>query len=191
MELKEQRDTCLKAIRCMLISTNGLTIREILNDYEQMEGHALPFKAFGFNTLEELLRDSNQFIFNETKQGYKVVAKASTDSQHMRKLVQNQKPSSKPKKKTDMLMPNRSLQSPSHNNNEWNTTAYAQVYNKLPNRSVKKVTTHPAKLLQATFASNGNAMSHRKANNGQNSTGSLTLCPHNNIITNFCLKCVG
>lgn len=177
MEPKKQQDDCIRSIRALLTSTkNGLSIQEILNDYRKMEGKTLPFKTLGFNTLDELLRDSNQFVFNDTKQGWKVTAKPSKDSQHMQKLVQSQKASYKPKKKTNMLMPNRSLQSSTNDNdNEWNTTVYAKVYNKLPNRSVKKVSTHPAKLLQATFASNGNAMSHKRANNNYNNTGSLTI----------------
>lgn len=171
MEPKTQQE-CIKTIRALLNSTKyGLSTNEILNDYAKMEGKPLPFKTFGFNTFDEFLRNSNQFIFNDTKQGYKVTAKTSEDSQHHQQLVQSTK-SNRPKKKIN-LMPNRSLQS-STNDNEWNTTAYAKVYNKLPNRSVKKVAMHPAKLLQATFAnSNGNAMPHKKANNiNHNNTGS-------------------
>lgn len=170
------KEDCIKAIRALLISTkNGLSVREIITDYQKMEGKHLPFKALGFDSVEQLLKESNQFIFSDSKQGCKVTAKTSKNTEHMRNFMQNQKSSSKPKKKT-MLMPQRGLRS-STNDQPWNTTAYAKVYNDLPNRSVKKV--HPAKLLQATFGSNGTT-SFKKANsnsinngNNSNNTGSL------------------
>lgn len=168
----DANEECIKAIRALLTSTkNGLSIREILNDYEKMEGRSLPFKALGFSSLEEMLRDSNQFHFSDAKQGYKVMAKPSKDTQHMRKLVQNQTSPYKPKKKTNSLMPQRSLRSSTNDNNQWNTTAYAKVYTEMPNRSVKKVSTHPAKLLQATFSSNGSS-SHKKSSS--NNSGMFT-----------------
>lgn len=173
----KSKEECIKAIRALLISTkNGLSVREIVSDYQKMEGKHLPFKALGYDTVEHLLKDSNQFIFSDTKQGCKITAKTSKNTEHMRNFMQYQKTSSKPKKKT-MLMPQRGLRT-STDDQPWNTTAYARVYNELPNRSgMKKV--HPAKLLQATFGSNGTAP-FKKANNtnsnnvnNSNNTGSL------------------
>lgn len=162
----DTNDECIKAIRAMLTSIkNGLTIAEILNDYEQMEGRPVPFEACGFSSLEEMLRASNQFQFA----GVKVLAKPSKDSQHVRKLVQDQSLSGKPKKKTNSLMPQRSLRS-STADSQWNSTAYAKVYTEMPNRSVKKVSTHPAKLLQAAFSSNGNSLPHKKLNANNSGT---------------------
>lgn len=166
----DTNDKCIKAIRALLTSSkNGLSVAEILNDFEQMEGKPVPFEACGFGSPEEMLRASNQFQFA----GVKVLAKPSKESQHVRKLVQDQCPSGKPKKKTNSLMPQRSLRS-STADSQWNSTAYAKVYTEMPNRSVKKVSTHPAKLLQAAFSSsNGNSLPHKRLNANNSGTWSM------------------
>lgn len=141
----------VKVIRTLLTSAkNGLLTEEIVDDYEQMEGKQIPFKALGYNTLEDLLRDTNQFALIETKQGTKVVSKPSKDA-YVNKSAPNSP--SKAKKKGNMMPPQRALRPTT--DNQWNGTAYSQAYTQMPNRSVKKAFTHPAKLLQAAYSNGG------------------------------------
>lgn len=141
----------VKAIRTLLTSAkNGLTADEIISDYEQMEGKQIPLKSLGYNKLEDLLLDTNQFALVETKQGIKVMSKPSKDA-YVNKSAPNSP--SKGKKKSNMIPPQRALRSTT--DNQWNGTAYSQAYTQMPNRSVKKPFTHPAKLLQAAYNNGG------------------------------------
>lgn len=140
----------VKVIRTLLASAkNGLLINEIDDDFKQMEGNAIPFKTLGYNTLEDLLRDTNQFALFETKQGIKVMSKPSKDTSTNKSATNSP---SKSKKKGNMMPPQRALRPTT--DNHWSGTAYSQAYTQMPNRSVKKAFTHPAKLLQAAY-SNG------------------------------------
>lgn len=141
----------VKVIRTLLTSAkNGLHSQEIIDDYEQIEGKPIPFKALGYNTLEEFLRDTNEFALIETRQGTKVMSKPSKDA-YVNKSTPNSP--SKGKKKGNMMPPQRALRSTTENH--WNGTAYSQAYTQMPNRSVKKAFTHPAKLLQAAYSNGG------------------------------------
>lgn len=133
----------VKAIRTLLTSAkNGLLTDEIDVDYEQMEGKQIPFEAMGYSTLEELLRDTNQFALVDTKQGIRVMSKPSKDGNAIKSAPNSP---NKGKKKGNAL-PQRALRSTT--DNQWNGTAYSQAYTQMPNRSVRKVFTHPAKALQ-------------------------------------------
>lgn len=141
----------LLQIRALLTSAkNGLCVEEIQDDYKQIEGHEIPLNAIGYSSVELLLRDSNQFIFIETKQGTRVMSKPSKDA-YVTKSAPNSP--SKGKKKSNMMPPQRALRSTT--DNHWNGTAYSQAYTQMPNRSVKKTFTHPAKLLQAAYNNGG------------------------------------
>lgn len=151
MDSKSATDV-VKVIRTLLTSAkNGLLTNEINDDYKQMENKEIPFKAFGYNSLEDFLRDTNQFTLFETKQGIKVMSKPSKDAYVQRSTPNS--PSKSKKKVTDMVPPQRALRPTT--DNHWNGTAYSQAYTQMPNRSVKKAFTHPAKLLQAAYTNGG------------------------------------
>ncbi|XP_031618681.1 tudor domain-containing protein 7A-like isoform X3 [Contarinia nasturtii] len=141
----------VKVIRTLLTSAkNGLHIQEIIDDYKQIEGKPIPLNALGYNTLEDFLRDTNQFALIETRQGTMVISKPFKDL-YANQSIPNSP--SKGKKKSIMIPPQRALRSTTENH--WNVTAYSQAYTEMQNRSVKKAFTHPAKLLQATYSNSG------------------------------------
>lgn len=141
----------VKVIRTLLTSAkDGLLTQEIVDDYEQMEGKQMPFKALGYNTIEDLLHATNQFALIETEQGIKVMPKPSKDAYNNKSAPNSP---SKGKKKGNMMPPQRALRPTT--DNHWNGTAYSQAYTQMPNRSVKKAFTHPAKLLQAAYSNGG------------------------------------
>lgn len=151
----------VKVIRTLLTSAkNGLLIKQIIDDYKEIEGKEIPFKSLGYNNLEDLLCDTNDFALIETKQGIKVIAKPSKDA-----YVNKSAPNSPSKSKTKgcMIPPQRALRP--NPDNQWNGTAYSQAYTQMPNRSVKKAFTHPAKLLQAAYR-NGNGNGNGNSNGG-------------------------
>lgn len=148
----------VKVIRTLLTSAkNGLLPEEIIDDYQQMEGKQIPFKALGYNNLEDLLRDTNQFSFIETKEGIKVMSKPSKDA-YVNRSIPNSP--SRGKKKGNMIIPPQRALRPT-TDNHWNGTAYSQAYTQMPNRSVKKAFTHPAKLLQAAYCNSGSGGTYR------------------------------
>lgn len=50
-------------LRSILTSFPGtLNISQVLEDYEKLEGHPLPYKQLGFNTVYELLKSMNDII---------------------------------------------------------------------------------------------------------------------------------
>lgn len=69
-----------------------------------MEGHEIPYKSFGYNTLLDFLRASNEFDLITTNDGMLVYARVSQNSQHIVELVgmQNRQ---KRKKTTTKSMP--------------------------------------------------------------------------------------
>lgn len=56
----------------------------------EMEGIEIPYKAFGYQTLLDFLRDSKQFDFSSTNDGMHIRARLSQDSQHIVALVGSQ-----------------------------------------------------------------------------------------------------
>lgn len=151
----------VKVIRTLLTSAkNGLLTNEIVDDYEQMEGKQIPLQALGYSTLEELLRDTNQFELNDTNQGIRVMSKPTKDGNAIKSTPNSP---NKGKKKGSMVPPQRALRSTT--DNHWSGTAYSQAYTQMPNRSVKKAFTHPAKSLQ-TDSNGANINTNRNTNSG-------------------------
>lgn len=156
----------VKVICTLLTSAkNGLLTNEIVDDYEQMEGKQIPLKELGYSTLEQLLRETNQFVFVDTKHGIRVMSKPSKDG-NTNKSAPNSP--NKGKKKSGVVPPQRALRSTT--DNHWNGTAYSQAYTQMPNRSVKKAFTHPAKSLQ-TNSNGGNGSGATINTNPNTSSG--------------------
>lgn len=51
------------SLRSILTSFPGIPkIYQVLEDYEKLEGHPLPYKKLGFNSVYELLNSMNDII---------------------------------------------------------------------------------------------------------------------------------
>lgn len=137
----------VQVMRALLQSapSDGLLTRQLLNDYRSYEGSPLPFRQLGFESVDELILKSGEFVQRRTHDGVKVIPKEKTDSAHISRLVQQQqRPKKKPKKKP--TMPQRPIRSPTANNQQqrWSGSAYTHMYPGMPNRSVKKAVTAPS-----------------------------------------------
>lgn len=58
---KEMEEAVAVVRSLLLIRKNITSIREMVQDYRNMEDEDLPFKKFGFKSVEEFLRHSNEF----------------------------------------------------------------------------------------------------------------------------------
>lgn len=132
----------ITVIRCILQSapSDGLLTRELLNDYKSIQGSPLPFKKFGYNSVDELIQTSGEFIQKRTADGIKFIPKESKESAHNYRMVQQQKSTRKKKKSTFLPTPRRPVHSPTANNQQqrWRGSAYTDLYSRTPNRSLKK-----------------------------------------------------
>lgn len=138
----------IKVIRAILVSapSDGLLTRQLLNDYQNIEGCSLPFRKLGFDSLDDLIQKCDEFMQKRSYDGIKIVLnlKELKDSAHMHRLVQQQTRSKSRKKKP--TMPQRPIHSPTANNQQqrWRGSAYTDMYSRMPNRSVKKAVATPA-----------------------------------------------
>lgn len=134
-----EMSTVITVVRAILTSApkDGLNIRQVMSDYQNVEGHPLPFRKFGYTTLEEFLQASNGFILKQMSEGIRVTARESRESAHINRLVKQQ---NHPKKKSNstVLLPRRPVHVPSSSDNKWRSSAFSDIYSRLPNRSVKK-----------------------------------------------------
>lgn len=134
----------VQVMRALLQSapSDGLLTRQLLNDYKSYEGSPLPFRQLGFDSVDDLIQKSGEFVQRRTADGIKIIPKEKTDSAHINRMVQQQKPTKKKKKPT---MPQRPIRSPTANNQQqrWSGSAYTHMYSRMPNRSVKKAVAAP------------------------------------------------
>lgn len=84
-------DVVIKTMRGLLnISKNGLAERQLRREFRENEGYDIPYKSFGFNTLLDFLRSSNQFDLTSTNDGIQVRAKLMENSSHLVQMVRGQ-----------------------------------------------------------------------------------------------------
>lgn len=89
------KDTVIKVIRSLVISSDDADFRTIIKDYREEAGEPIPFRKFGYASLEAFLRASSEFILIETANGIKVSAKKSQSSAHIIDMRQHQARSKK------------------------------------------------------------------------------------------------
>lgn len=137
----------VQVMRALLQSapSDGLLTRQLLNDYKSYEGSPLPFRQLGFDSVDDLIQKSGEFVQRRTHEGVKIIPKEKSDSAHINRMVQQQRPTKKKKRPT---MPQRPIRSPTANNQQprWSGSAYSSMYSGMPNRSVKKTMAAPAKI---------------------------------------------
>lgn len=69
MHSKEFTD-CIAVIRSLVLIRKQLTtVRDIISDYRAMEGENIPYAQFGFVTLEDMLKRSEQFNLQRQANG--------------------------------------------------------------------------------------------------------------------------
>ncbi|XP_055857184.1 tudor domain-containing protein 7 [Episyrphus balteatus] len=107
------------------------TLREILREYPEVESRPIYPNQLGYKSIEELLRESGEFVLTKLGGETCIAAKYSKNSSHIASLVRGQKSSgsksNKAIKKAQIRQPYR----PS--DQSWNKSSYSSnVYQKLP-----------------------------------------------------------
>lgn len=121
--MSSDQDVVIKVIRSLVISTDNADFRTIIKDYREEEGELIPFRRFGYSSLEEFLRASGEFILAETSNGIQVMVKKSQSSAHIVDLRQHQtrprkKRSAKSKPMTQARRPQSCYKSMPRNNSQ-------------------------------------------------------------------------
>lgn len=99
-------DEAVKVIKSLLTtaSNGGLLVNEINKEYREMVGNAIPFREFGFATLTDFLRSTDQFNGQKTPNGIMVVPKLAGKSAHIIAMRQNQNVSAAERKRRKNVM---------------------------------------------------------------------------------------
>lgn len=93
-------DDAIKLIKSLLTTTiGGVLVSDLNRDYKEMVGKPIPFREFGFDTLADFLRSTNQFSGTKTANGIKVTIKIPGKSAHIISAVQRQNTSAAEKKR--------------------------------------------------------------------------------------------
>lgn len=96
--------TVVKTLRGLLNATqNGMMEKQLWRDFREMEGFVIPYRSFGFQTLVDFLRASNEFDLSNTVEGVHIRAKLSQASVHLAEMVQSQNRTKKKKSDRSML----------------------------------------------------------------------------------------
>lgn len=87
----KKKNEVIKSLRSLLNSTKtGLLEKQLRRDYREFEGIEIPYKSFGYSSLLDFLRATNEFDFVTTNDGIVVLAKLTETSQHVVDLVGTQ-----------------------------------------------------------------------------------------------------
>lgn len=83
-------------IRSVLIpARNGLTIMQFMSDFKELTNKIVPYKSFGYDTIESFVADIPDVVRLEYSRGDLVLfAVYDSESSHIARMVQNQKSSS-------------------------------------------------------------------------------------------------
>ncbi|KAH8280317.1 hypothetical protein KR018_002721 [Drosophila ironensis] len=81
-----------QVVRALITSAKPpVDLNSIIKDYKNVEGVGLPFRSLGYESAEDLLRDTNQFIFSKMGNETIVSAKYNPKTEHIANLVKGQK----------------------------------------------------------------------------------------------------
>lgn len=95
----QKKEEVKKNLRSLLLSAPAaLTIDELKRDYHDFIMEPIPFRALGYVTIEDLLKDMSDALYVTWKKGVMCVAGiADSNTAHIQKLVSKQKVANKNK----------------------------------------------------------------------------------------------
>lgn len=102
-----EKKAVIKEIRCLVVtSTNGVYLKRLWREYKETTGEYIPFRKFGFDSTEQFLRSTNEFILRSCDGDFVLMARPTAESAHISKLIQSQ---NKKKKRSDPPRSNRPM----------------------------------------------------------------------------------
>lgn len=179
VQFTSEMNTAVMVLRALLNSSqtkDGMPSKQLLVDYQNINGQSLPLKKFGFDKLDDFLLASNEFTLQKGRDGgTRVLLRPSADSSHIRKLVDQQKTSNTRKNKVagqrPVLQARRQpiqTQSSRDENKFRSASAFADIYAQLPNRSTKKAIAAAVEQGAQKKSSPGRAATTTNNGNGSN-----------------------
>ncbi|ETN63108.1 hypothetical protein AND_005180 [Anopheles darlingi] len=196
--LPEEVKAAVFVIRSLVASRKeASTVQSIMRDYKELEGEALPYRKYGYSTIEELLMKSGEFIIRRGngEQQERIYVKPTRDGAHVREMVKAQKPA----KQSSVKKQFSAMRTPTSATNSFtggrgstgrgsSGTAYSSIYQN--GRSPKKVSFgqksgSPSKsdLLYFAIRDTGAASSQNRKNGQETNNNSLAMKNHNTTTT--------
>ncbi|XP_053668114.1 uncharacterized protein LOC128718517 [Anopheles marshallii] len=151
--LSEEAQAAIAVIRALVASRKETSnVLSVLRDYRQLEGDPLPYRKFGFSTVEELLLASDEFVIKSSAgESTRIYIKPNRDSAHIQQMISAQKTakSGGSGRKSNFVALRQPTGPCSSKGFSSQTTAYSRIYQQMPNsgrnnsstsNSAKKVT---------------------------------------------------
>uniref|UniRef100_A0A182P5C8 Tudor domain-containing protein 7 n=1 Tax=Anopheles epiroticus TaxID=199890 RepID=A0A182P5C8_9DIPT len=149
--LSEEAQAAISVVRALVASRKETSnVMSVLRDYRQLEGDPLPYRKFGFSTVEEFLLASGEFLIKSSAgESTRIYIKPNRDSAHIQNMVAAQKTakssSGSAGKKSNFV----ALRQPT---GPWNAkgfsspaTAYSRIYQQMPNSGRNSSTNYTPK----------------------------------------------
>uniref|UniRef100_A0A182NSX1 Tudor domain-containing protein 7 n=1 Tax=Anopheles dirus TaxID=7168 RepID=A0A182NSX1_9DIPT len=136
--LSEEAQAAISVIRALVASRKETSnVLSVLRDYRQLEGEALPYRKFGFSTVEEFLLASGEFVIKSAAgESTRVYIKPNRDSAHIQEMIAAQKSTrsgSATGKKTNFVALRQPTGPRATKGFANPATAYSRFYQQMPN----------------------------------------------------------
>uniref|UniRef100_A0A182M524 Tudor domain-containing protein 7 n=1 Tax=Anopheles culicifacies TaxID=139723 RepID=A0A182M524_9DIPT len=147
--LSEEAQAAIAVVRALVASRKETSnVLSVLRDYRQLEGDSLPYRKFGFSTVEELLLASNEFVIKASAgESTRIYIKPNRDSAHIQEMVAAQKStkSGGTGKKSHFVALRQPTGPSSAKGFSSQSTAYSRIYQQMPNAGRNNSTNYSPK----------------------------------------------
>ncbi|XP_050080020.1 uncharacterized protein LOC126567776 [Anopheles maculipalpis] len=174
--LSEEAQAAIAVVRALVASRKETSnVLSVLRDYRQLEGDPLPYRKFGFSTVEEFLLASDEFVIKSSAgESTRIYIKPNRDSAHIQEMIAAQKTTKggsggKKANFVALRQPTGPLNSKGFSSQ---TTAYSRIYQQMPNSGRNSSTNYSPKRVTfgdektATGTTKGAAKSQGMWSNG-------------------------
>uniref|UniRef100_A0A182YAV2 Tudor domain-containing protein 7 n=1 Tax=Anopheles stephensi TaxID=30069 RepID=A0A182YAV2_ANOST len=148
--LSEEAQAAIAVIRALVASRKETSnVLSVMRDYRQLEGDPLPYRKFGFSTVEEFLLASKEFVIKSSAgESTRIYIKPNRDSAHIQEMVAAQKTAKgggTGKKVNFVALRQPTGPCNSKGFSSPTTTAYSRIYQQMPNSGRNNSTNYSPK----------------------------------------------
>lgn len=143
LKMNSEMDKIINIIRALVISDKAeSSITDVIRDYRNVEGGQIPFRKYGYDSLEEFLKSSGQFFVHSFRGETKISVVPTEKTAHISKMVQLQKSSAKRRGNGRSTMPRTPRSS---SDQSWNRSSYSSNYRPgpSPRRIIQNISFNP------------------------------------------------
>lgn len=136
-------DRTINIIRALVNSNKAeSSVSDIIRDYRGVEGGPIPFRKYGYDTLEEFLKSSGQFFVHNIRGEIRFSVVVTEKTAHINRMVQLQKSSAKRRGNGRSVMPRTPRSS---SDQSWNRSSYSSNYRPgpSPRRIIQNISSNP------------------------------------------------